>query len=71
MCTAGIPWEGEPNKIILARVGQAGERLQLPDAAEVGYNPAFFSIIRACWEHDASNRPSFEDISNQLEELAS
>ena len=60
----GKPYKGMNNTQVAVNVNQ-GVRLPIPEA----YPPTVISIMKACWQHSPSKRPSFLLISSLLTKL--
>ena len=60
----GKPYKGMNNTQVAVSVNQ-GVRLSIPEA----YPPTVISIMKACWQHSPSKRPSFLLISSLLTKL--
>ena len=45
---------------------ETGYRMQCPE----GCPPAIYDLMRQCWEWASENRPSFKDISDQLNSMS-
>jgi len=64
--TSKRAYAGLPREAVIERVYKTGMRPRFPSTA-----PAqFVSLAEACWQTDPARRPSFNEISERLEQLA-
>eukprot|EP00887_Chlorella_sp_A99_P003149 scaffold9.g3149.t1 len=76
LLTWRVPWEGV-GEIDIARRVLAGERLPVPPRAELPGPPcenaggldAYLALMSRCWAHAPGERPSFEEVAEELERL--
>jgi len=64
MCTAELPWRGVRCEQVM-RLVSAGQRPPLGS----DFPPGLPDLIRSCWAQDATDRPSFRDITRVLHSL--
>ena len=66
LATGEEPWKSLSNPIqVVGAVGYNGQRLPIPSDVQ----PEIASLLNDCWSEEPSDRPSFTDIIQRLNEL--
>ena len=59
-----VPYPGISNNEAREKI-ESGYRMDAPKSCP----PEVHQIMRNCWEYEPEDRPSFEDIADQLQQL--
>ena len=71
LLTRALPHGDVPAaRVVMGVITNMLPRPTLPDDAAADAPPALVALMRACWQFDASERPSFSGILDELERIA-
>ena len=71
LLTRALPHGDVPAaRVVMGVITNMLPRPTLPDDAAADAPPALVALMRACWQFDASERPSFSGILDEIERIA-